>query len=57
MKPRWKRVVQEANNGLGEALGQEYVKVAFSPESKERMKVMIEDLRASLSERIDHWNG
>ncbi|MBK7110422.1 MAG: hypothetical protein IPH61_15190 [Bacteroidetes bacterium] len=53
MKPRWKRVVQEANNGLGEALGQEYVKVAFSPESKERMKVMIEDLRASLSERID----
>lgn len=53
MKPRWKRIVEDANGALGEALGQEYVKIAFSPESKERMMVMIEDLRASLGERID----
>lgn len=53
MKPRWKRVVEEANGALGEALGQEYVKVAFSEESKERMKRMVEDLRVALGERID----
>ena len=53
MKPRWKRVVETANFTLGEALGQEYVKLAFSPESKERMIKMVDDLRASMKVRID----
>lgn len=53
MKPRWKRVVETANFCLGEALGQEYVKTAFSPESKERMLVMVDDLKESMKTRID----
>jgi len=59
LKPRWKRVVESANGALGEALGQEYVKLAFSPESKERMIKMVDDLKASMKTRIDEldWMG
>ncbi|HCK21466.1 MAG TPA: hypothetical protein DHW15_04685, partial [Bacteroidetes bacterium] len=53
LKPRWKRVVETANFSLGEVLGQEYVKTAFSPESKERMVQMVDDLKASMKVRID----
>ncbi|MBC8046205.1 MAG: M13 family metallopeptidase, partial [Fimbriimonadaceae bacterium] len=53
MKPRWKSVCETADFALGEALGQEYVKVAFSEESKQRMQKMITDIKASFSERIN----
>lgn len=49
---RWKRVQAATDRALGEALGQIYVERAFSPKSKERMKVLVENLRASLKERI-----
>jgi putative endopeptidase len=52
MKPRWKYVVENADYALGEALGQEYIKVAFSPESKQRMNEMINNLKISMGERI-----
>ncbi len=51
-KPRWKRVVETADFCLGEALGEEYVKTAFSPESKERMLVMVDNIKAAFGERI-----
>lgn len=53
MKPRWKRTCEMADFCLGEALGQEYVKVAFSEESKQRMEKMIADIKTSFAERID----
>ncbi|MFI5172184.1 MAG: M13 family metallopeptidase, partial [Chitinophagales bacterium] len=53
LKPRWKRVVETADFCLGEALGEEYVKVAFTPESKERMLVMVENIKEALGERIN----
>jgi len=53
LKPRWKRVVENAGWSLGEALGEEYVKTAFSPESKERMLVMVDNIKAALGERIN----
>ncbi len=49
---RWKRVQAATDRALGEALGQVYVERAFSPKSKERMKVLVENLRASLRDRI-----
>lgn len=52
MKPRWKRVCETADFCLGEALGQEYVKAAFSEDSKKRMEKMITDIKASYSERL-----
>ncbi len=56
---RWKRVQAATDGALGEALGQLYVERAFSARSKERMKVLVENLRASLKERIEGlpWMG
>ena len=52
IKPRWKRVVETGDFCLGEALGEEYVKTAFSPESKERMLAMVENIKTAFGERI-----
>src|SRR3546814_15920128 len=41
MQPRWKRVLNTINGQMGEALGQEYVEVAFSPEAKARMQTLV----------------
>lgn len=54
MKPRWKRVLQEANSSLGELLGQEYVKIAFSPENKKKVNVMVDHLMAVMQKRIQN---
>jgi len=52
MKPRWKRVLGTIENDAGEAFGQLYVKVAFSPESKAKMEELVKNLAAALKERI-----
>jgi predicted metalloendopeptidase len=56
---RWKRVSARVDDGVGEALGQLYVERAFGPQQKERMKALVENLRAALRERIDGlaWMG
>lgn len=51
-KPRWKTVVNSANNLIGELVAQEYVKVAFSPESKKRVEEMVDNLVVSYQNRI-----
>jgi len=56
---RWKRVQAMTDRSLGEALGQLYVEKAFSAKSKERMKILVENLRAALKGRIEAapWMG
>ena len=53
---RWKRGVSRvgAKTGLGEAIGQIYVKRHFSESSKEQMEVLVENLRKAYGDRIDH---
>lgn len=51
-KPRWRRVLAAADNGIGEALGQLYVAEYFPPEAKARVLKLVEDLRAALGDRI-----
>ncbi|MBU6204458.1 MAG: M13 family metallopeptidase [Bacteroidetes bacterium] len=51
-KARWKRVLNTIGSGIGEALGAEYVKVAFSEKDKERMKNVITNMRAAFKQRI-----
>jgi putative endopeptidase len=51
-KPRWKRVLGTIENDAGEAFGQLYVKVAFSPEAKAKMEELVKNLAASLKDRI-----
>jgi putative endopeptidase len=54
IQARWKRCVNLVDLELGEALGQRYVDVAFSPESKARMLKMVDMLEKSLSEDIQN---
>ena len=51
-QPRWKTCTQNVDGALGEALGMEYAKIAFTPAAKARMNEMIDNLMASLKERI-----
>ena len=53
-QPRWKRCVRATDGSVGEALGQEYVKTAFTPESKKRMEELIDNLYAAMKERINN---
>ncbi|MBP6003360.1 MAG: M13 family metallopeptidase [Pyrinomonadaceae bacterium] len=50
---RWKTCVQNVDGTLGEALGMEYAKRAFTPAAKARMNVLIDNLMVSMKGRID----
>jgi putative endopeptidase len=50
--PRWRRCVSATDDNLGEALGQVYVTRAFTPESKARMKTMVNNLIAAFRDRL-----
>ncbi len=56
---RWMRVQASTDRALGEALGQLYVRRAFSPEAKAKMIALVANLRAALRERIEtlEWMG
>jgi len=50
--PRWRRCVGATDQNLGEALGEVYVKKAFPPEAKARMKELVNNLIVALREDI-----
>jgi putative endopeptidase len=63
-RERWKRGVELVSGdfrfpSLGEAIGQIYVSRHFPPESKEKMDVLVENLRRAFRERIKGlpWMG
>ena len=57
--PRWRRCVGLTDEMLGEALGEVYVRKAFTPESKARMEEMIRNLLAAFRARVMRldWMG
>ena len=59
MQPRWRRCLNYTDGTLGEALGEEYVKVAFTPAAKAKAVEMIENLRSVMGDRITkaEWMG
>ena len=59
LKERGKRVLDTVETEVGEALGQMYVKVAFTPESKARMQTLVTNLSEALKGRIENlaWMG
>ncbi|MFN8237121.1 MAG: M13 family metallopeptidase [Chitinophagales bacterium] len=59
MEPRWKRVSRISEDLLRDLIGQEYVKTKFSPLAKKRAIDLVENIRASLAERINNleWMG
>lgn len=53
-RPRWKRAVKSVEGALGEVVGKLYVERYFKPEAKERMKKLVENLKASMKNRIEN---
>ncbi len=51
-RPRWKRVMAAVDVGIGEDLGQLYVKKAFSPAAKARALAMVELIKKAMRQRI-----
>jgi putative endopeptidase len=51
---RWKRVLDAVNGGMGEALGQLYVKEYFPPAAKARAQVLVDNVRDALKHRIEN---
>ena len=52
-EPRWKRVLESVDDGMGMALGQLYVAEAFPPEAKARARDLVDNVRATLKTRIE----
>jgi endothelin-converting enzyme/putative endopeptidase len=59
LRPRWKRCVALVDNQLGEALGQEFVRRAFSPELKAKTLRMTRQVEAAMKKDIGEldWMG
>jgi putative endopeptidase len=53
LKPRWKRVAENTDGAIGEALGQLYVEKYFPPEAKAKANQMVTDLREAYRKRIE----
>jgi endothelin-converting enzyme/putative endopeptidase len=49
---RWKRCVNQVDDGLGEALGQAYVEKYFSPEAKQQARKMVLEIEAAMGQDI-----
>jgi predicted metalloendopeptidase len=58
-RERWQRGVDLVNNGLGEAIGQVYVKKHFPPEAKAKIDALVENMRAAYKANIENltWMG
>jgi putative endopeptidase len=52
-RERWKRCAGATDTALGEALGEEYVKKYFPPESKAKTLQMVKDIEDAMSKEID----
>ncbi|MGO4381500.1 M13 family metallopeptidase [Pseudoduganella sp. RAF19] len=56
LQPRWKRCVRLVDTQLGEALGQEFVSRAFSPQLKEQTQHLTHQIEVAMKEDIDSLN-
>ncbi len=52
-QPRWKRMTQNVDGGLGELLGQLYVEKYFTPDAKKRMLDLVNNLQSVYKSRIE----
>jgi len=52
-RPRWQRGVDYTSGALGEVVGKLYVEKHFPPESKAKVRAMVDDLVKAFNRRID----
>ncbi|HEX5130824.1 MAG TPA: M13 family metallopeptidase [Usitatibacter sp.] len=59
LKPRWKRCVAWVDGQLGEALGQEFVRLTFPPGTKDRILRMTQQVERAMEEDVKAlpWMG
>jgi putative endopeptidase len=50
---RWKKMVNNVDNGMGDLLGQLYVKQHFTPSAKKRMDELVNNLQVAFEKRIN----
>jgi putative endopeptidase len=53
-QPRWQTCTAQVDLAMGDALGEAFVRKHFTPEAKRRMNEMVENLRATLREELEH---
>ena len=53
IKDRWKRMVSNTDNNLGDAFGQLYVKKYFTEDAKKRMLELVNNLQTAFEARIN----
>jgi putative endopeptidase len=53
-RPRWKRMLDQEESYLGDALGQLYVERYFSPRTKQRYEKLTNEIFDAFAERIRH---
>ncbi|HEY0794337.1 MAG TPA: M13 family metallopeptidase [Acidisarcina sp.] len=54
MRPRWKRCVNQVDDYLGEALGQEFVRRTFGPDTKAKAVQMTDQIEEAMQQEIIH---
>jgi putative endopeptidase len=54
MRPRWKRCVSQVDDYLGEALGQEFVRRTFGPDTKGKTVLMTDQIEEAMRQEIIH---
>jgi len=52
-EPRWKRGAHVVDGTIGEALGQLYVEKYFTPEARQRMNDLVENLKGVFHDRLE----
>ena len=53
MQARWKRCEGQVDRNLGEALGQEFVRLDFSADTKQKVTVMTEQIEQAMQQEIE----
>jgi endothelin-converting enzyme/putative endopeptidase len=53
MPPRWKTCTQGVDRSLGEALGQEFVRLTFSADMKAKTRLMTEQIETAMQQEIE----
>lgn len=59
LKPRWQRAVEAENSVLPEAIGRLYVEKYFSPQAKQHINRLVDNIMAAYAQRIQSldWMG
>ncbi len=58
-RERWKRAVEFVEQGMGEAIGRDYVKLYFPPDAKAKMDALVANVKIAMGARLDSlaWMG